>query len=217
MALTNEYPVITNDLGTGLGVYGNCTPYNSQLQNNGAPAPPGSVYFIPAAAQNTNTLISTAGVGSGLWVKLVLYKSTSNPAVKTGPAPVYYTDATFTTVSGTFAEGVQASKSISAAGWLLPNAGTVAGIGAGSTAFTATILNNGGNGSWVYIGLAGFIPSCYLAAGAASNRVYASGDFVTTGVAIDGATTYSDFYFIGNVMQTVSSNIAGVLATVPIF
>jgi len=217
MALTTEYPVITNDLGTGLGVYGNMTPYNSALQSNGAPAPPGSVYFIPSPSQNTNALASSVGYASGLWVKLVLYKSTGNPAVKTGPAPVYYTDATFSTVSGTFSEGVQASKSVSAAGWLLPNSGTVAGIGAGTTAFTATLLNNGGLGSWVYIGLQGYIPSAYLAAGAASNRVYGSGDFATTGVAADGASTYSDFYFIGTVMQTVSSNIAGVMASCLIF
>jgi len=214
MALTNDFsPLITNDLGTGLGVYGNCTPYNSALQNNGAPAPPGSVSFVPSPSQGTNSLASSAGYGSGLWVKLVLYKSSANPAVQTGPAPVYYVDETFTTVSGVFSEGIVSAtgSSSSIAGWLLPNSGTVAGIGAGTTAFTATVLNNGGNGSWVYIGLAGFIPKAYLAAGAVNNSLTgASGNWtvaVTTGVLRPCAYVWG----------TVTSNIGDIIAVLPPF
>jgi len=217
MALTLEYPVISSNLKVGYGPFGTADAYNSSLQNNGALNPVGSLYFMPSQSMGGNlTLSSAEGYAAGLWMKYVLYKSSSNPAMKSGPAPVYYTDNTFSTVSGTFAEGVMASKSGSAAGWLLPNTGSVAGVGVG-TAISATILNNGGNGSYVWIGLQGYIPSAYLAAGAASNRVYGSGDFATTGVAIDGATTYSDFYFIGTVIDTVSSNIAGVLASCLLF
>jgi hypothetical protein len=216
MALTTEMPVITNDLGQGLGVYGNMTPYNAAQQNNGAPAPPGSIYFIPAAAQNTNTLASAVGYASGLWVKLVLYKSTANPAVKTGPAPVYYVDETFTTVSGKFTEGIISTtgSSMAFAGWLLPNAGTVAGIGAGSTLFTATTLNNGGLGSWVYIGLQGFIPSAYLAAGAQTNMVYGSGDFAVSAVALAGTAPAQKL--AAWVWGAVTSNIGDIQAILPI-
>jgi hypothetical protein len=148
-----------------------------------------------------------------LWVKLVLYKSSANPAVQTGPAPVYYVDETFTTVSGVFSEGIVSAtgSSSSIAGWLLPNSGTVAGIGAGTTAFTATVLNNGGNGSWVYIGLAGFIPKAYLAAGAVNNSLTgASGNWtvaVTTGVLRPCAYVWG----------TVTSNIGDIIAVLPPF
>lgn len=221
MALQNDMPVFTQELGQGLQPgFASMTPFNSALQNNGARNPLGAVYFRPSPSQGGGltpgggTLSSATGYASGLWMRYVLYKSTSNPAVKTGPAPVYYTDETFTTVSGTFAEGVVASKSVSAAGWLLPNAGTVAGIGAGSTLFTATLLNNGGLGSFVWIGLAGFIPSCFLNAGAVNNALWASGDFATTGIA-DGSTINERI--IGYAIGTVTSNIGDVLATVDVF
>lgn len=215
MGLTNEFgPVYTNDLGQGLGAYGNCTPYNAALQNNGAPIPPGSICYIPAPSQGSNVVATTTGYGSGLWIKMVLYKSTANPAVVTGPAPVYYVDETFTTVSGVFSEGMISAtgSSTSIAGWLLPNSGTVAGIGAGTTAFTATVLNGPSNaGSWVYIGLAGFIPSAKLSAGAQTNSlVGASGNWtvaVTTGVLRPCAYVWG----------AVTSNIGDIIATLPVF
>jgi hypothetical protein len=219
MALTNEFPVISSELGQGLGLFGSMTPFNAALQNNGALNPLGALYFVPSPSEGGalnaggGFLPSKTGFASGLWVKYCLYKSTANPAAVTGPAPVYFTDETFTTVSGQFSEGVQASKSISAAGWLLPNAGTVSGVGAGATLFTATLLNNGGLGSYVWVGIQGFIPSAYLAAGAASNWVYGSGNFATTGVVADGASTYNDFKNIGVVIGSVTSNIGDVLAT----
>jgi|SRR5579872_5518180 len=221
MALMNEYPVFTQELGQGLQEgYGSMTPYNAALQNNGARNPLGAVYFRPSPSQGGGltpgggTLGTSAGYGSGLWMKYVLYKSTGNPAVKTGPAPVYWADETFTTVSGAFADGFVASNSVSVAGWLLPNAGTVAGIGAGSTLFTATLLNNGGLGSYVWIALAGFIPSCYLAAGAVNNALWASGDFATTGIADGSSITHR---IMGYAFNTVTSNIGDVYATLDVF
>lgn len=211
MALMNEFPVISSNLKAGYGVFGTADPYTTSLQNNGAQNPLGSLCFIPAPAQSGTALATSAGYGSGLWVKYVLYKSTANPAMVAGPAPVYWADETFTTVTGQASEANIASTSVSAAGWLLPNTGTVSGVGVG-TSVSATILNNGGLGSYVFIGIQGFIPSCYLAAGAKGNWLYASGNFATTGVAADGATTYNDFKNIGIVWGTVSSNIGDVLA-----
>jgi hypothetical protein len=213
LGLGTEYPLISSNLGAGYGVFGTADPYNSALPNNGALNPPGSVYFIPAPSEGSSTLATAAGYAAGLWCKYVLYKSTSNPAMVSGPAPVYYTSNTFSTVSGTFAEGVIASKSNSAAGWLLVNTGSVTGVGVGS-AITATILNNGGNGSYVFVGLQGFIPSAYLAAGSVGQRVYGSGDFSTTGVTID-TSAYSNFNFIGSILAAPASNIANVLAYSP--
>lgn len=223
MALTLEFPVISSNLKIGYGVFGTADPYNAALPNNGALNPVGSLYFLPAASMGSLALSATAGYAGGLWCKYVLYKSTANPAMQTGPAPVVYTaDVTtnvssFGVVSGQFAstaEGYLGSLSSSSAGWLLPNTGSVAGVGVG-TAISATIINNGGLGSYVWIGIQGFIPSAYLSAGSMGQRVYHSGNFATTGVTIDGASTYSDFNFIGTVMA-VSSNIANVLATGPL-
>jgi len=208
--LATEFPKISSNLAAGYGVFGTADPYDSTKPNNGARNPLGTTYYIPPPSCGSLTLPSVAGYGAGLWVRYVLYKSTANPAMAAGPAPVYYTDNTFTTVSGKFTEGVIASKSVSAAGWLLPNTGSVAGVGVGS-AISATILNNGGNGSFVFVGIAGFIPSAYLAAGSAGDMLYGSGDFATTGVTPDGATTYSDFKFIG-VALAAAANIGNVLA-----
>jgi hypothetical protein len=211
LGLGTEYPIISSNLSTGLGVYGTCDPYNTAAPNNGALNPLGSVYFIPSSAQGGNTTLpSVAGYASGLWVKYVRYYSSGNAAATVaGPGVVYYIDETFTTVSGTFSEGNAAGtgNSSSAAGFLLPNSGTAAGYGLGSTAFTKTILN----GNYVFIGLAGFIPGAWLGySGAAAYDpvVGASGGFIlakTTGVlrtiafccsTIGGSSTntYADIY-----------------------
>lgn len=210
MALTLEYPVISSNLGQGFGVFGTADPYNSALQNNGALNPVGSLYFLPAASMGGNTTLSSAGgYAAGLWCRYLLYKSTANPAMVAGPAPVVYTDDTFSTVSGQFSESYSASSSTYTAGWLLPNTGSVAGVGVGS-AITATILNNAGNGSYVWIGVAGFIPSAYLAAGAQGNFLYMSGNFSTTGIA-EG--TSQPQRGCGYSWGAVTSNIGDVIAT----
>lgn len=219
MSLMLEYPVITSNLSPGYGVYGTADPYDSTKPNNGAMNPLGGICFVPAPSMGSMTLPSVAGYAAGLWCKYVLYKSTSNPTMKSGPAPVYYKDNTFTTVTGTFAEGISAiggaGLSIAAAGWLLPNTGSVAGVGVGS-AITATILNNGGNGSYVWIGLNGFVSTAYVTSATSGQRLWASGDFIVTGVAADGASTFTNFYFIGNAL-TVGSNVGHVWASAMIF
>ena len=211
MALTVEFASVSSNLKAGYGVFGTADPYNATALNNGAKNPLGSLYFVPSASMGGNTILgSAAGYAAGLWVKYVLYKSTYNPAMVAGPAPVVYTDTTFTTVSGQFSESFVASNSTYTAGWLLPNTGSVAGVGVG-TAITATILNNGGLGSYVWIGVMGFIPSAYLAAGAAGNFLYMTGNFSTTGIA-EG--TSQPWRGCGYSWGTVSSNIGDVLATV---
>lgn len=208
--LATEFPIISSNLKTGYGVFGTADPYNASLPNNGALNPLGATYYIPPPSCAGMGLASAAGYGAGLWVKYVLYYDSGATAMVTGPAPVVYKDNTFTVVSGLFSAGVVASKSVSAAGWLLPNTGSVASVGIGS-AISATIINNGGLGSYVFVAIAGFVPSAYLAAGSAGDMLYCSGNFATTGVTPDGATTYSDFKFIG-VALAASGNIGNVLA-----
>jgi hypothetical protein len=220
--LANEYPIFTQELGQGLQPgFASMTPFNAALQNNGARNPLGAVYFRPSPSQGGGltpgggTLQTAVGYGSGLWMKYVLYKSTSNPAVVTGPGVVYWTDETFTTVSGAYAEGVVANKASSVAGWLLPNSGVVAGVGAGTTNFTATLLNNGGLGSFVWIGLKGFIPACSLTAGNASDLVFGTTGAFTIAAIADG--TAISRRVAGYIMSTPASSAGDVLATLDVF
>ena len=206
--LTNEMPVISSNLSAGFGVYGTADPYNVALQNNGALNPPGTLYFQPAPAQNQNVLASSKGYSSGLLCKYVLYKSSSNPAMVAGSGIVYYTDETCGIVSGAFAESFVASTPAYAAGFLLPNTGSVAGIGVG-TAITATILNNGGLGSYVWIGIAGFIPSAYVGAGTAQGST-----FVGAAGAFTPATTTTVLRPVGFVYGSIAASIADVLLTI---
>lgn len=203
--LTNEFPLISSNLSAGFGVYGTADPFNAQLPNNGALNPPGTLYFQPAPAQNQNVLATSKGYASGLLCKYVLYKSASNPAMVTGPGIVYYTDETCGIVSGAFAESYVASTPAYAAGFLLPNTGAVAGIGVGS-AISATILNNNTLGSYVWIGIAGFIPSAYVGAGTAQGST-----FVGAAGAFTPATTTTVLRPMGFVYGAIVSSIADVL------
>ena len=210
--LTNEFPVVSSNLGSGLGVYGTCDPYSTSYVNSGALNPPGSLWTIPAPSQSGSAVGPTiagantnivAGYGCYLTVKYVRYNSTANPAVATGPAVVYWTDETFTTVSGVYSEAVTTGSS-AVAGILLPNKSTTAGLGLGSTAFTATILN----GNWVFIAVVGFVPSVYLAAGAIGQPITgAAGNWVV-------AVTTGVLRPLGYICGAVSSNLGDVLVTV---
>jgi len=193
--LNNEMPIVSSNLnpalGTaGLGVYGTCDPFDATKPNNGALNPLGSVWTIPAPAQSGSLLgLSSAGAtthtvsgyGCYLTVKYLRYKSTGNPAMVAGPAPVYYTDETFTTVTGRYSEGNPAATGevASVAGWLLPNTATATTGGTGlGTLVSATILN----GNYVFVGVLGFIPLCYISdyadiTGAGIGIMGASGDF----------------------------------------
>lgn len=214
MSLMMEYPVVSSNLKAGFSIFGTADPFNAALQNNGARNPVGSLYFQPGPAQAGGLVLPSAvGYAAGLWCKYVLYKSTANPAMVAGPAPVYYTDETFGVVSGVFTEGMIAAtgNASSIAGWLLPNTGSVASVGVGS-AVTAAILNNNGLGSYVWIGVCGFIPSCFLAAGAQTNLVYGSaGNFTVAAIADGSAITHRP---AGYVWGPVAANIGDVLASV---
>jgi hypothetical protein len=190
-------------------VYGVVDPYvagSGGCDGNGALNPLGSIWTIPSPSNGGNSLLATAtGYGSFLTVKYVRYNSTSNPAVVAGPAVVYYTDETFTTVSGVFTEGNIAGtgSSASVAGVMLPNKGTVTGVGLGTTAFTATLLN----GNYVFIAVEGFVPSCYLSAGTQGSAVTgAAGNWVS-------AVTTGILRPYGYVWGAITSTIGDVLVT----
>lgn len=205
MSLMNEYPLITANLKIGNGVYATADPYNTLLQNNGAMNPPGSVSCLVSPSQAGTALQTSTGYGSYLWVKYVRYLSTANPATVGGPAPVYYTDETFTTVTGVASEGLGVNF---IAGYMLPNTSTGAtGAGAG---FTNTVLNNSALGSYVFVALAGFVPGVISVASTAVGdaQIGASGNFTVARVAANTAPTNR---VLGWAMTAVASGLCDVM------
>jgi hypothetical protein len=119
---------------------------SSTLPLNGPPRQPlGTIYSPPISV----ALATPHGAGAPPVYKYVQYQSTANPAVVAAPAPVYYTDETFTIVSGVFSESLTASAA-SVAGYLMPNSTAL------STLTAATL-----NGNWVWIQIAGFLAGAY--------------------------------------------------------
>jgi len=198
--LTNEMPVIGgNALNNVFGVV------DTVAQN-----PVGSLWTIPAlSVAGGLSLVSTTGYGSFLTVKYLQYKGTANTStVQNGPAPVYYTDETFSTISGHYADSVALDAGI--AGWMLPNSGSTSGVGLGS-AFTSAVLLNGGLGTYVFVAVEGFVPKARLAAGAQGNAVTgASGDWTV-------AITTTVLRPCGYIWGSVTSNIGDIIATVGMY
>jgi hypothetical protein len=147
---------------------------------NGAYNLPGNAYLLPL---NTFGLVfGQKGEGAPLVVRYVRYNSTANPALIATPAPVYWTDETFTTVSGVFTEGnPSATGNInSLAGLLLPNTTILPSL-------TAAQLN----GNWCFIAVSGFVPGVTAPAGTAVGDalIGAAGNFTLGRVASGTAPT----------------------------
>lgn len=133
----------------------------------------GAIYSPPA----NPTGVVGAGYGAQPVYKYVYYNSTLNPAPEIAPAPVYYTDETFTVVSGAAVEAYNFSgtaNGAAVAGYLGPNTVAYAGL-------TAAELVE--SYCWIQIGglLSGaFEPSTQTSAGL-GNQIYgaASGNWTS--------------------------------------
>lgn len=127
----------------------------------------GAIYSPPA----NSTGVVGAGYGAQPVYKYVYYNSTSNPAPEIAPAPVYFTDETFTVVSGDASEAYNLSGSpagAAIAGYLGPNTTAYSGL-------TAAILND--SYCWIQIGgllVGGFEPTTQTATGL-GNPIYGLG------------------------------------------
>lgn len=119
----------------------------------------GTIYSPPVAATLATT---SAGYAAQPVVKYVLYNSTSNPNPVAAPAPVYYTDESFTTVSGNSAEAFFTTGGACIAGYLLPNSTSIASL-------TNTQLNN--SFCWIQVGgllVGAYAPTTLTGAGVGS-------------------------------------------------
>lgn len=104
---------------------------------------------------------------------LVKYQSTANPAPVAGPAPVYWTDYTQTTVTGVSTEALVGANMF--AGYLLPNTTDMPSL-------TNTMLN----GAQVLIQVAGYLKGAWgpTTGGAVGATITGgAGNFISTGTA----------------------------------
>lgn len=130
--------------------------------------PVGSIWSPPA---NLGLPLSTKGLGAQPVVKYLYYNSTTNPTPVAGPAPVYYTDETFTTVSGAAQDAFITTSGVSIAGYLMPNTTAISGL-------TAAELNT----SYVFVQIGGLLSGAWGPTGGTA----AVGAFIT-GTATTGS------------------------------
>lgn len=165
----------------------------SVYANLGEVQVPGQRYF--GLASESATASNPFGA-PGIYM-LVNYQSTANPAPTTAPAPVYWTDATFTTVSGVESEGFMGLNSV--AGYMMLNTTAKSGL-------TNTQLNGG----QVIIQVAGYlIGGISPAAIVAGDYIIANtGNWTPARVAQGTAPTYRTF---GTATSAVSGGLCNIL------
>jgi len=163
MGLGTEFPVVsTGNLYTAVDA--------------GALNPVGARYTLPL---NPGLAVGSQpwkGLGCALQIAYVLYGSATNPNFLAAPGLVYWTDKSFTTVSGARADSAFSTNGI--AGWILVNTTNYPGSLSGSA--LATLVNNSyststtpySGGSYVFIVVGGYIP------GAESAANVAAGDYL---------------------------------------
>lgn len=140
---------------------------------------------------------------------LVQYLSTSaittaNLTTAGAPSPVYWTDETYTTVSGIASEALGGSLQY-VAGYMLVN--TATGVGLGGTALTAALLL----GAQILIQVGGYLKGAYgpASGGGAGNWIIgATGALQSAGVTLGTAPGYRT---LGVQTTAISSGLCDVL------
>jgi hypothetical protein len=162
----------------------------------------GQRYFASVNATPTNPS------GAPAIYMLVEYLSTSaittaNLTTAAAPAPVYWTDETYTTVTGITTESLGVAFP---AGFMLLN--TVTGVGQSGSALTAAALV----GSYILILVAGYLKGAYMSssanAGVGAWIVPLAGTLSSAFVAAGSAATYQPF---GRQATALSSGLCDVL------
>lgn len=147
--------------------------------DSAAKNPLGCIYSPPASQAGPTT---AKGYGAQPVLKYVYYNSTTNPAPVAAPAPVYYTDESFTTVSGNAAEAFVTTGGLYIAGYWLPNTTSIASL-ANNTTGTNTQVNQ--SYGWIQIGgllVGAWGPTASGAVGAAITGL-TTGNWASTGAA----------------------------------
>jgi len=198
--------VVAANAGWNLG-----SPASYQLQSGGIGlrVPLGTVILDQGGSDSVSGTTTQLPVGQVALYKYVLYKSTTNPALVAFPGLVYYTDNTNTIVSGAPADAyISANPPASLAGVMMLNTGDL------STA-TATLLNNAGNGSGVWMCIGGFVKSCASIASTAAGDTLigqlSGTNFTPNRVAVGTAPT-----FVKNMtaLTAIASSVSDVIVNI---
>ena len=156
----------------------------------------GQRYFGVTAASAANPS------GSPAIFMLVEYTSLGKPAPVAGPAPVYWVDNTFTTVTGVESEALLGLSG--AAGYLMPNTTDISGL-------TDAMLE----GAQCIIQVAGYLKGAYAptggTAGVGNLIVAAAGNWVTNGVVVSSSANGVSSRPFGVQMTAVASGLCDVL------
>jgi hypothetical protein len=135
--------------------------------------------------------------------------STANLTTAGAPAPVYWTDNTFTTVTGITSEAFATSPISFPAGYMLLN--TVTGYGNAGTALTGAVLL----GAQILIQVGGYLKGAYLStttnSGIGSTIIGAAGTLTSTTASQAAGTAPLYPRVFGVELTAVSGNLCDVL------
>ena len=180
---STDYPVISSgSIYTTLDPFG-ATSASGALVNNGAYNVPGTRYQLPFNPANAIGAQPYKGISLPLTVAYVLYGSATNPNFLANPGVVYWTDESYTTVSGHSADSFLGVDGV--AGYVLLNTTQYPGSYTGAT--LATLVNNSysktptpySGGSYLFIAVGGFLP------GATAVASSVAGDWLIGGSGTD--------------------------------
>lgn len=183
--------ISTGNFSTTIDTYdaGLTSPYNI----HGARNPLGAAYVAnPGTLGNPN--------GTATKYRYVRYLSTANPAITavTGPFVVFWTDATYTTVTPVSTESLTGLLT-EVAGLAMPNVTAMPGL-------TAAQLN----GNYIWIAVGGYVPAAFMNAYAAAIGTPFAGSATNFTPAVVAAVTQRT---LGWTTTVAATNLANVLLT----
>jgi hypothetical protein len=164
--------------------------------------PVGCLYSPPA---NQGLPLTTLGFGAQPVFKYVFFNTAAAPIAQIAPAPVYWTDLSFTTVSANPAEGNGGTVPASfLAGFWMPNT-TALGASQTATQWGAQFQQSYG---WIQIG--GYLASAWLSnAGGVGQYIY--GTTATNWATAAGTTPAASTRTVGIQITAVAASVGSVL------
>lgn len=181
---------------------GPSTPGPTPPPFNGLAAPLGTTFLDQGGPDSVSGTLTQLPLNQVALYKYVLFKSTANPALLASPGLVYYADAAATIVTGVASEGFTTTGN-SMAGYLMINSTDLSTI-------TAALLNNGANGSGVWICIGGYVKAATAITSTAVGDSLVGGGgtaFTPARVASGAAPTFAKF-------ATALTNLSGAVADV---
>jgi hypothetical protein len=145
--------ISTGNVRTTIDTY-NGSSFGSYPEPYGAKNPLGAAYY-------DNPTSTANSYGTGTKYRYVRYNSASNPTPTgvTGPFPVYWTDATFTTVTPVVSEAIFNGPN-AIAGLAMPNLTSL-------SQYTAAQLATALNGNYIWIAVGGYVSGIWAPASTA--------------------------------------------------